>query len=82
MTKMRVWVTGTQNEDTPEDVIEEALGTAEQLESGTVIICRGGSLCAIADPETEDCPWCYRIAADDEREADEIVSDMMRPIRH
>lgn len=81
MTKARVWITGTEAEGTVEDLIDQALDTAAQYEGGRTIICRGGSLCC--EPEDSgSCPWCYVVHHEDEREPEDIVTDMMRPVRH
>lgn len=79
--KAALTIKGREVEPAAEDVLDEALDAAAQYEDGHVIFCRGGFLCQ-ADPATHECPWCYRISPDDERETEDILMEAMRPVRH
>lgn len=80
-TKATLTIKGEARSTTAEEVLDEALNAAYDAEGGHIVMCRGGFLCQ-ADPEIDECPWCLRIAGDDEREAEEILREAQRPVRH
>lgn len=79
--KTTMTIKGQETTPTLEDALDDALDAAAQYEDGTVTICRGGMLCQ-ADPSVDECPWCYVISAEDERDAEVIAFEVMRPVRH
>lgn len=79
--KVTLTIRGREAEPLAEEVIDEALDTAAELDDGMVIVCRGGFLC-LQPPDVDECPWCYRLHPEDEREGDEIARAIFRPTRH
>lgn len=79
--KAATMIRGREITPEAEDILDEALDAASAYEGGYVIFCRGGFLCQ-ADPEVHECPWCYRVSAEDDRETEAIMFEAMRPVRH
>lgn len=66
-------------DDGKKDCLEDALAHAAGLdEVSMVIICQGPPRCDFTGDGSprDNCPWCFRMRADDPRSVDEVLAEM------